>query len=58
MICLAAGGKERGFVVRMTIGMQLLNKMGWKEGQGIGPRVARDAGSILETNMAVGLLLE
>jgi G patch domain-containing protein 1 len=29
---------------RMTIGMRLLNKMGWKEGQGIGPRITRDAG--------------
>eukprot|EP00118_Oscarella_pearsei_P013341 m.105978 g.105978 ORF g.105978 m.105978 type:complete len:722 (+) comp37240_c1_seq6:2850-5015(+) len=30
---------------KMTIGMTLLNKMGWKEGQGIGPRVTRkDAG--------------
>jgi G patch domain-containing protein 1 len=28
----------------MTIGMRLLNKMGWKEGQGIGPRITRDAG--------------
>lgn len=26
---------------RSTIGAQLLHKMGWKEGQGIGPRVAR-----------------
>ena len=26
---------------RSTIGAQLLHKMGWKEGQGIGPRVPK-----------------
>lgn len=34
-----------GFVsfcfLRITIGVELLRKMGWKEGQGIGPRVKR-----------------
>ncbi|XP_059849340.1 G patch domain-containing protein 1 isoform X2 [Hypanus sabinus] len=33
LICLA----------KITIGMQLLRKMGWKEGQGLGPRVKRKA---------------
>lgn len=27
--------------LRITIGIDLLQKMGWKEGQGIGPRVKR-----------------
>lgn len=26
---------------RSTIGAQLLHKMGWKEGQGVGPRVPK-----------------
>lgn len=29
------------FLLRITIGVELLRKMGWKEGQGIGPRVKR-----------------
>ncbi|XP_072926604.1 G patch domain-containing protein 1 isoform X2 [Hemitrygon akajei] len=33
LICLA----------KITIGVQLLRKMGWKEGQGLGPRVKRKA---------------
>lgn len=28
-------------LLRITIGIDLLQKMGWKEGQGIGPRVKR-----------------
>lgn len=30
-----------GFLLRITIGVELLRKMGWKDGQGIGPRVKR-----------------
>lgn len=29
------------FLFRITVGVELLRKMGWKEGQGIGPRVKR-----------------
>lgn len=29
--------------VRLTIGVELLRRMGWKEGQGVGPRVKRRA---------------
>lgn len=29
------------FLCRITVGVELLRKMGWKEGQGIGPRVKR-----------------
>lgn len=29
--------------VRLSIGVELLKKMGWKEGQGVGPRVKRRA---------------
>lgn len=29
------------FLLRITVGVELLRKMGWKEGQGIGPRVKR-----------------
>lgn len=28
-------------LLRITVGVELLRKMGWKEGQGIGPRVKR-----------------
>lgn len=31
------------FHVRSSIGVELLRKMGWKEGQGVGPRVKRRA---------------
>lgn len=29
--------------LRSSIGVELLMKMGWKEGQGVGPRVKRKA---------------
>ncbi|XP_019510020.1 PREDICTED: G patch domain-containing protein 1 [Hipposideros armiger] len=36
------GGVRRAFgALKLSVGFELLRKMGWKEGQGIGPRVKR-----------------
>lgn len=37
----AIPGNVFPFTLRITVGVELLRKMGWKEGQGIGPRIKR-----------------